>query len=155
MRKDKWTHADFEEMSWHDNHFHGFHVVAGEYGSGDLLFDVDYILEWLALESGETGFRIAPATLAFHDVTNLVVSIDYASPSAALGPFSADSIERMEEVRDRYVATVWHVNLNWPKGFIRFESTGFEQSLRAEPVIAKQQLLTAKERGDAPPLSVV
>jgi hypothetical protein len=144
----RWTHDDFEQMSWHDNHVHGFHVTEGQHGSGEVSFDLDYILEWLKQDSGSIGFRIAPATLTFQNVSHLELGLDYAKPSAALSPFSIDSIERRQESRDRYIALVWQLNVNWPEGFFRFEATGFEQVLRSEPVISMQQVLTAEERGD-------
>jgi hypothetical protein len=145
----RWTDEDFDRMSWHDNAFHGIRISEGEYGSGTLTFDIDYILDWVKLESGGIGFRIAPATLIFFEVTNLVVNIDYAKPTAGLTPFSVDSVNRTEQVRANYTAIVWEINLNWPVGSISFEATGFEQSLRSDPVLSEQQTLTPGERGDA------
>ena len=144
--KDVWTHLDFEEMSWHDNHVHGFSLAEGEHGSGTVTFDIDYILEWIKADSGDIAFRIAPADLTFHEVTNLVVRIDYRRPTAALTPFSLDSIVRSEERRKRYTATVWRLNLGWPEGYISFEANGYVQTLRGDAVVADQQMLREEER---------
>jgi len=147
--KTEWTHLDFERMSWHDNHVHGFSLTQGEYGAGTFVLDLDYILEWIKLASGDVGFRIAPATLTFHDVTNLIVHLDYATPTAALEPFSLDSIERIEEERARYTAVIWRLKVNWPDGYISFEASGFEQRLKGGPVVSQKQSLTLDERSDA------
>ena len=144
-----WTETDFDAMSWHDNHVHSMSLSEGEHGSGSVSFDIDYILEWTKQESGGIGFRIAPASLTFQEVTNLVIHIDYAKPTAGMVPFSLDSITRNEEKHDRYTATVWRLNLNWPEGFISFEASGYLQVLREAPVVTTQQLLTKAERGDA------
>lgn len=133
-------------MSWHDNHIHGLHVVEGDYGSGKLIIDLDYIVEWLKSESGGVDFAIAPATLTFLEVTALNVSINYKTMGAALGPFSISGIERRLEERERYTATVWRIPINFPAGEIEFESVGFSQLLRAKPVITDKQWLTEDER---------
>lgn len=146
--KDVWTHIDFEEMSWHDNHVHGFSLVEGEHGSGTVSFDIDYILEWIKSDSGDITFLIAPADLTFHEVTNLVIHIDYDKPTAALSPFSLDSIVRIEEQRERYTASVWKLNLNWPEGYISFEANGYVQTLKGNAVIKDQQVLREEERRD-------
>ncbi len=144
-----WTQDDFEEMSWHDNHVHGLSLAEGEHGSGTISFDLDYILEWIKRDSGDIVFRLAPADLTFHEVTNLVVHLDYDKPAAALSPFSLDSIVRIEERRASYTASVWKLNLNWPEGYISFEASGYVQTLRGDAVIKDQQVLRGEERCDA------
>ena len=141
-----WTEKNFEEMSWHDNHVHGLRISEGEYGAGELEFDMDHITRWRNSEGG-FEFRIVPATLTFREVTNLQVSLDYATPTAALGPFSIASIERESQQRERYVAQVWKILINWPNGAIKFESTGFVQRGVGEPVLSKEQRLAPAQRG--------
>jgi hypothetical protein len=77
----RWTHEQFDEMSWHDNHVHSLRVLEGENGAGELLLDLDYILEWLKC-TDSMRFDLVPATLRFTGVTNLRIFLDYASPSA-------------------------------------------------------------------------
>lgn len=143
-----WTHEDFEEMSWHDNHVHGLSLTEGEHGSGTVSFDIDFILDWIKRDSGDIAFSIAPADLTFHEVTNLVVHIDYEKPAAALTPFSLDSIDRVEEQRQGYTVSLWKLNLNWPEGYISFEASGYVQTLKGEAVIKDQQVLAEEERRD-------
>ena len=141
-----WTDRDFDRLSWHDNHVHGLSVSEGKYGSGELALDLDFILEWTKADSGGVQFSIAPATLTFHEVTHLKLALDYRSVSAAMGPFSIAGIERRLETRERYTATLWTIEINWPRGEISFEASGFSQVLRAAPILKDQQSLTSKER---------
>jgi hypothetical protein len=146
----RWTDADFDTLSWHDNHVHGLRISAGQYGSGELVLDLDFIVEWVRSDSGGVQFRIAPAWLTFHEVTNLNIQLDYRSAIAALCPFSIAAIERRLESRERYTATVWKIPVNWPIGEISFEATGFSQILRAPPMVKDQQSLTETERVAVP-----
>jgi hypothetical protein len=144
----RWTHEQFDQMSWHDNHVHALRVVEGQHGAGELLLDLDYILEWL--KSAEAmQFRLVPVTLQFTGVTNLRISLDYASPRAALGPFSIHAIERHAEPRERYVAQVWKIVVNWPVGDVSFEAAGFEQRATGQPVVSHLQSLSPEEREGA------
>ena len=148
MNELRWTHDQFEEMSWHDNHVHALRIVAGDQGAGELVLDIDYIAEWL--RNGDAfQFRLVPATLRFIDVTNLRFSLDYASASAALGPFSIHAIERRTEQRERYVAQLWRIEVNWPGGEVSFEASGYEQSATAKAVISAHQCLSPAERDAA------
>jgi hypothetical protein len=80
---------DFEKMSWHDNAIHGFTIREGDDGcSGELDLDIDYILEWLNTENNNFSFRLAPATLTFYEVTDLIISINYSAATAAFQPMA-------------------------------------------------------------------
>ena len=127
MKELRWTHEQFDEMSWHDNHVHALRIVAGEHGAGELVLDIDYIVEWLR-NGGAFQFRLVPAILRFTEVTDLRISLDYASPSAAMGPFSIHAIERYTEQREHYIAQLWRIEVNWPGGEVTFEASGYEQS---------------------------
>lgn len=142
-----WTNDQFEEMSWHDNHVHALRIVEGSHGAGRLILDLDYIVEWVRHANG-LRFRIIPATLTFVDVINLRVALDYATPTAALGPFSINAIERCIEQRERYTALAWRISINWPAGEISFEASGFEQHGRRSSILCDRQHLSAEERGD-------
>ena len=101
-----WTDEQFDEMSWHDNCVHALRIVEGIHGAGELILDLDYILEWIEAEES-FRFRILSVTLKFREVTDLRISLDYATPTIALGPFSIHAIERKIVQRERYVAQVW------------------------------------------------
>ena len=145
MSATHWTQHDFSEMSWHDNHVHALRLVEGPHGAGELILDLDYILEWIKEPDGYK-FRIIPVTLKFVEVTNLRISIDYATPTAGLGPFSIHSIERQTEPRGRYVAEIWKISINWPAGEITFEAHGYEQHAIGAAVVSTSQYLSPEER---------
>lgn len=145
MGKRTWSTADFESMSWHDCHVHGLRVAEGQYGAGEFELDLDYIVEWRRVSDGIT-FLIVPARLTFHDVTTLRIKIDWATPSAGLGPLSLAGVERRSEVRPRYTATLWRLAVNWPAGSIEFEAAGFTQVAWGREVESDQQVLKHSER---------
>src|SRR6266436_7316514 len=70
----KYTEADFEHVSWHDCHFWGLDLRVGDPDEDDwtsnLVLDIDFITDWICPVEGGGQFRVAPATLAFHGVTD-------------------------------------------------------------------------------------
>jgi hypothetical protein len=147
MEPQVWTDADFDRMLWHDNHVHSIRFVAGKDGEGDLILDIDHILEWMNGEDGGFKFRILPVTLTFHGVMFPRIVIDYAAATAAFGPFMIHGIERRMEQRSHYEAQVWRIPVTWPGGEIEFEARGFTQRGEGEPVLTSHQLLTPEQRG--------
>jgi hypothetical protein len=145
MTQTRWTTEQFMSMSWHDCHVHALRVIEGEYGAGALELDLDYILEWVKCPD-RMQFRIVPVTLRFNDVVRLRVTLDYDSPTAALGPFSLHGIERHTENRERYVAQVWKLVVNWPVGEITFEATGYEQRITGAEKLSELQRLLPEAR---------
>jgi hypothetical protein len=139
-----WTESDFDQISWHDNHVHGIQILAGEYGSGKVVLDIDHIIEWICTDGSSCTFRIAPANLTFHEVTDLRIELDYASKMAGLTPFSIDRIQR--EVFHPLTGYRWTIDVNWPKGLITFQATGFTQELRGKVLIKDEQWLAPDER---------
>lgn len=140
----------FEEYSWHDNAIHAVRVIEGQHGSGELVLDIDFILEWLSPRAKDGGFefRIAPAFLTFHDVSDLVISIDYASSTAAIQPMMIHEIHR-EAVTypNGFSSFNWKIEINWPRNsFISFCSSGFTQTLKAEPFVSGAQYLSPSQR---------
>jgi len=148
MPLEYWTQEQFEEMSWHDNYVHALRIVQGNHGAGELVLDLDYILEWIKSADG-MRFRILPVNLRFIEVTALRLSLDYASPSAAMGPFSIHAIERRAEARERYVAQLWKILVSWPVGEITFEAGGYEQRGWGKQVLSHLQHLLPEERNSA------
>jgi hypothetical protein len=151
-----WTEADFDHLSWHDCHIWGLQLRAGDPDeadwTSDLAFDIDFIVEWICGIGGAGQFRVAPATLVFHGVTDPKIQINWGSPSfqASLHPASIDHVER-ELVRDQKVYIDrpyyrWRIQLNWPSSSeITFGAAGFTRMLRAEPVLTEKQCLSFSE----------
>jgi len=147
------TEADFERLSWHDCHLWGIELRAGDPDEGDwtsdLALDIDFIAE--CVRGG--GYRVAPATLVFHGVTDPKINIDWGRSGfqVALHEASIDTIER-ERIQDQKVHLdrpywSWRIRLNWPAGGeIAFGAVGFTQALRAEPVLCERAHLSLTER---------
>jgi hypothetical protein len=148
MPPQRWTDVDFERMSWHDNHVHALRIVEGECGAGELILDLDYILEWVC-DNAQCQFRILPAELRFREVKALSISIEYAKLNAVLGPFSISEIKKCSAVRERYVAQLWSIELNSPEGMITFEAVGYEQTGTSPSRLSDTQYLAPRDRACA------
>ena len=143
-----WTEADYENMSWHDCHVHGFEILEGIHGEGELTLDIDYITEWRSGANGKYQFVIAPARLTFKGVSQLQMELDYKTPTAGLVPFSISNISRTEVTRHPGHATSeWNIGINWPEGRIYFEAHGFIQESYGPSVETDQQMLSVVQRG--------
>lgn len=79
------TASAFEDVSWHDVHVWGMAVRVGEMRDGDftsdLVLDVDFIVEWMCDTDRRVRFRVAPAELVFHSVSDVHVALDWRGPS--------------------------------------------------------------------------
>src|SRR5687768_10709881 len=91
------TEADFEKLSWHDNPVYSFSIDNDvTLWKSDLIFDVDFIVEWLCTVGRTAQFKIAAATLTFHHVTDLKVNVDWGDSGmqVAIGEMVLDRIAR-------------------------------------------------------------
>jgi hypothetical protein len=143
------TTDDFGNTQWHDNAIHAIRIVEGEDGcAGELIFDIDFIVEWLELKNDAFSFRVAPSDLTFHEVSDLVISVDYASSTAAVQPMTIHEIHReVLTYPNGCSAYAWKIEINWPrKSFITFQSKGFTQIQRKQPITSGAQYLSASER---------
>ena len=145
-----WTNGDFDAMSWHDVHVHGFHLdrYKETEGSADLVLDIDYILKWD--KSGDNVlFTVCRAELRFHEVFGLTFSLDYATATAGMCPFSIAGVEREAVTFPAgYQSYKWRLPINWPKGVLEFQAPGFTQTLTGKPqVLSGHQSLTPEQRG--------
>ncbi len=145
--------ANFADVSWHDNTLYGLRFDVGDPEAGawhsDLVLDIDHIVEWVRGAEGGVMFRVAPATLLFHDVTDLKIGIDWGDSGhrTALHPASIDRVTRASVANQQICLDRpyyhWQITLNWPRGGeISFGASDFSQHLRAAPVLQAQQQLT-------------
>lgn len=147
MTKQVWTNSDFEQMSWHDNTVHGLSIREGENGVGEIELDIDHILEWRELKEGKFSFLVSPAKLIFHEVGDLVLKLDYKTPSAGITPFSISEIIRtVKTYRNGYETYQWEIEVHWPNGTIEFVASSFTQNLVAQPIETESQSLEAVQR---------
>ena len=149
--------SEFAGLSWHDNALYGLRLDIGDGSRGDwrsdLVLDIDHIVEWLCGADRRVRFRVAPATLTFHDVSDLKIAIDCGDNGGqvALHALSIDRIarERLDEQKvclDRAYYR-WRIVLNDPPGgSIDLAASDFTQLLRAEPVLRDEQQLSPSDR---------
>jgi len=153
-----YTEADFEHLSWHDCSIWAIELRAGNPAEGDwtsdLVLDIDFIVAWICGVGGRGGqFRMAPASLVFHGVTDPKINIDWGTSGfqVSLHPVSIGNIER-EQIQDQKVHLdrtyySWRIRLNWPEsGEIAFGAVGFTQTLLAEPTLTENHGLSLSER---------
>jgi hypothetical protein len=141
---------------WHDNLIYGLRFDIGDTDKGEwhsnLVFDIDFIAEWLCEEpAGRVRFRVAPATLVFHNAGDLSIAIDHGDSGGrtALNELSIDRVTR-ERLDLAFETWCWTIALNSPQGGrITFCASGYSQTLRAEPRLMDEQHLP---RGERPPL---
>lgn len=149
--------SDAESCTWHDDTFYGLRLDIGDPQRNDwrsdLMLDLDHIVDWVRGSDGGCRFRVAPATLTFHHVTDLQVAVDCGDTGGqvALHALSIDGITR-ERIVDQKICFDrpyfrWRIAFNWPQGGeIRFGASDFTLDLRAEPVLLDQQQLSPLDR---------
>ena len=119
----------------------------------DLIFDIDSIVEWVCETDGRCQFRVAPATLTFHHVTDLRMAIDWVTSGfqtaiheISISGITRSQIENQKICLDRPYYH-WTIETNFPKeGSITFGGSGFTQVLRAEPILIDEQKLSSSQR---------
>lgn len=137
---------------WHDNIIRGLRFETGEPENGDwrseVVFDIDFILEWHCGANGEHQFRVAPALLTFQDVTDFAIAVDQGDSigRSALLEWSIDRVER-ERLDRPFDYWRWVIHLNAPPGgTVAFGASGCTQALTGEPVLTTEQRLPRSER---------
>ena len=152
-----WTGGDFERLSWHDNHLYAIGFSLGDVARGDwrsdLVLDIDHIVEWVCGSDRRPRFRVAPATLIFHHVTDLEIAIDWGDSGhrTALREASIAGIGRTP-IADQQICLDrpyyrWRIETNWPAGgAIAFGASGFSQTRRAAPVLMDEQKWSPLDR---------
>lgn len=137
---------------WHDNVLYGLRFDVGEPEEGDwrsdLILDIDFIVEWRCGANGEFKFRVAPALLTFHSVADFAIAVDQGDSGGrtAILELSIDHVvrERLERAFDYWR---WVIHLNGqPGGKIAFCTSGFTQTLTAEPILVPEQRLPRSAR---------
>jgi len=133
----------FELMTWHDNTLHGITFVDENFAN-DLVLDIDYIEQWLN-EAGLYRFKVAPAKLMFHDVSQLKISLISNGPQTMFAYLATINGIGREQVGDnRYK---WVIDLlGCKENVIAFEASGFTQETYGDAVISTSQHLTVDQR---------
>ena len=147
LEKSYWTESDFNDMGWHDSRIHGLSFDSNsENFKSDLLFDIDYIFNWVNPKEGEKYFTfwISPCTLVFHDVLRLKMDLDsedYLSTELEISEIKLVQ----KETNSKHKLFNAEIETNF--GNIVFETSGFEQFVRVSPKHIQGQWFDLKERG--------
>ncbi len=134
--KEIWTEKDFEEMGWHDSHIHAI-----SFPNEDLEFslDIDYLFEWVLDENSNINtFWVAPCILSFLNVLNLKIEIDFQN---TIGLDIADINRFNPRTSPNGKTTLWDFEILTDKGYIKFESSGYKQVVKKQPVIGQNLVL--------------
>ena len=140
------TEADFDRMSWDGCRIWKLEIAAGE-GTADLILGLDLVVDALCGFNKEARFKLAPAALTFHTVTDLKVDVDCGNSGHLLmvQPLSIAEISRTATASGSYFA--WRIRMGWPRGGeVAFGAAGFTQRLLAEPIISASNVLSGAQR---------
>jgi hypothetical protein len=149
---------DFEHLSCHDDSVYGLALRLGDPAANDwrsdLVLDIDHIVDWVPGEAG-TRFRVAPATLVFHGVSDLRIDIDWGMHGwqVAPAPPAIDRIERERVAVEKQRVFLdrpyylWRIAFAFPEGAsIRFGAVDFTLTLRREPFLLDEQRIPSSLR---------
>ena len=149
MNKTQWTEAAFDDMSWHDCQVNGIALDQDGEWQSDLVFDLDFIVEWLYGKDKAIRFRVAPAILRFVGVDNLKLDVSLKFKQS----LEIYSIERSELPTTGCKNFHWTIKLqNYPhlkENLLEFDATGFIQELTGNAIETEAQSLTASQRRQA------
>jgi hypothetical protein len=146
MNQIKWTEADFTEMSWHDCQVNSIALDQDGEWQSDLVFHIDFILEWLCGTDKSYRFRVAPAVLRFANLDNLKLDVSLRFKQ----PLEIYSIDRSDVANAGCKRFHWTIKLqDYPDlkdNVIEFNATGFTQELTGGAMETKAQNLTEAQR---------
>ncbi|MFA6135049.1 MAG: hypothetical protein WC869_13630 [Phycisphaerae bacterium] len=140
----RFTEADFDSLSLHDNALHGLGFGQGsQLWDCSILLDIDFITEWI-LHDGKYSFRIAPATLAFDGVGDYRIQMEDRS----VRPVYPEIKEIRRDAEKNSYTIVFHgVGESHGGGEIQIVATAVTMYLRIAPISTDEQCLTDEERG--------
>jgi len=135
--KEIWTEQDFEQMGWHDSHVYNVSFPNKEL---EFCLDIDYLFKWV-LDSSKTNlykFWVSPCVLVFFNVSNLKISIEFKD-SIGLDILDINRNESFLYLEKKI--TFWNFEILTDKGTISFESSGYKQIVRKQPILNQSQVL--------------
>jgi hypothetical protein len=153
----KYGDKDFDRLSLHDCALWGVSWRVGDPGEGDwtsdLVLDLDYIAEWLCGVDDRAQFKVAPAQLVFHGVTDPQLALDWGQRGFQVAPYEVtiDRIERTPVANQKIFRErpyyEWRISFHSPvQGHVSFGAVDFTLTLLSEPVLTHKQRLSLGER---------
>ncbi len=151
------TDDGYNPAAWHDDTLHGLSIFTGDIDNDDwrseLNLDIDHIVEWIRQDDGYFVFDVVPATLSFHDVTDLDIALAWSASGFqdALSQADIDRIERSVVANQRICLDRpyyrWRIIFNTPEdGRIEFGATGYTLKPRGAPVRQASQTMLSVNR---------
>lgn len=141
-----------DDSQFHDNAIHGISFVTEDFRS-DLCLDIDHIIQWptcAAVENKDPVFTISKAVLTFHDVTDLVINIDWGASgyTTSVSGFYIVSIEKEKiDTPLRFLEYYkWQVITNQLRSKLTFGASGMSLNLVGAPISVNRQYLKEIER---------
>ena len=141
-----WTEADFEVMGWHDCQIHAMAFFPENF---ELVFDIDYLFEWIDPQPNETFFKfwVAPATLVFNNVYDVELEIDSHNVNLEIDNIKRDDESLPHNAEFIRKESEWLWTIECQEGEIRFRSVGYQQFIRTAPHLTQSQTLDRKVKG--------
>ena len=142
-------------MCWHDCPIRAVAFAddsdydAEQYES-ELIFDIDYIFQWIPVETNGTtwfSFYLSPCTLVFegaYDVSLHLSTVGYIPVLPDIGGLTITANEELLKrgYRQYDVCIETHNSES-----ITFRATGFKQYVRKPPILSESQHLSLAQRG--------
>jgi hypothetical protein len=140
LEKTIWTDADFERMGWHDC---PIRAISFNLDAGEMLFDIEYIFDWVHPVEGEIYFNfwLAPATLVFEASTNIVIDI------SAWSDLEIDRFVRSDPQPTPNGPPAYTYTLECQQGEISVSASGYRMFVRRMPILQGDQVLEIDQRG--------
>ncbi|GAB0157812.1 hypothetical protein CHRYSEOSP005_30980 [Chryseobacterium sp. Alg-005] len=137
--KDLWTDSDFEEMGWHDSYVYSIFLPAE---NQKLILDIDYIFKWVLDETSNLyKFWVSPCDLVFMDVLNLKIDLDFQN---TVGLDIQDINRSNSRLYPNGKDIKWDYEILTDVGSITFESSGYIQNIKEQPILSDSQILMRK-----------
>ena len=142
LKKNVFTEADFDQMTWHDCPIYGISFT----DDNRLLIDIDYIFEWVLQPNKRYWkFWIAPCTLVFENVYKVALETDHTNVIIDNVIKDNPQVPKNADCLTKKIEYDWLIETT--VGEISFVSVGFNQYVRMSPVLQNNQKLDLQSRG--------
>jgi len=144
IKKQVWTDADFDNMSWHNCRVY---AIAFRPETFELSFDIDYVFTTIT-ESTKYSFWLSPATLVFWNVRDYEFSISSGNADLEISSIKRTAIGA--PINQKYIQRdiEWLWNIEFWEGQLSLKSVGFNQYIRRPAILSGDYRLTLEERGE-------
>ena len=151
LEKNIWTEKDYNQMGWHDCTIYAMAFKENDISHelyNQLIFDIDYIFEWVNPSANENFFTfwVAPCTLIFKNVWEVKTELELPGKDRAEFNLEISDLKwtnRTAPKNSDYQNWVIETHYN---GKIEFASKGYVQIVRKLPMHKRGQQLNFEQR---------